>query len=213
MTTDRLGAGSRMHVLDWLDCGTFITSINRMLRPTGFLVPQSGNRMPRGWHDPREARLGKDCEALIHDDINTILINWWLTKVTAANVPNWDLACEARASGSRIGLVLVEAKAHEAEFLEGRLPKNEGKSENHERISAAIEEARRDLSRHAQGVNISSAHWYQFSNRVAFAWKLASEGIPTVLIYLGFTGDGGMKYRSTPFRDHGRQPQAGLIVC
>jgi len=59
MTTDRLGAGSRMHVLDWLDCGTFITSINRMLRPTGFLVPQSGNRMPRGWHDPREARLGR----------------------------------------------------------------------------------------------------------------------------------------------------------
>lgn len=42
--------------------------------------------------------------------------------------------------------------------------------------------------------------WYQFSNRVAFAWKLASQGIPTALIYLGFVGDKGIS--SEALRDH-----------
>ncbi len=35
-----------MHVLDWLDGGTFIPSINAMLRPTELFVPRSGKRMP-----------------------------------------------------------------------------------------------------------------------------------------------------------------------
>jgi hypothetical protein len=50
-------AGSRMHVLDWLDGGTFIPSINEVLRPTGLFVRQSGRRMPKGWDSPDELRL------------------------------------------------------------------------------------------------------------------------------------------------------------
>ena len=58
LATDR-AAGSRMHVLDWLDGGTFVSSFNQLLQPSEFFVPQSGRRMPTGWDDPSEARFGK----------------------------------------------------------------------------------------------------------------------------------------------------------
>lgn len=48
---------------------------------------------------------------------------------------------------------------------------------------------------------ISRDRFYQFSNRLAFAWKLASLGIPTVLVYLGFTGDDGISDCDEPLRD------------
>jgi hypothetical protein len=44
---------------------------------------------------------------------------------------------------------------------------------------------------------------YQLSNRLAFAWKLASLGVPTVLLYLGFTGDDGIRDVGAPFADSG----------
>ena len=63
-------AGSRMHMLDCLEGGLFISDLNSMLRPTNFFVPQSGNRMPAGWHETTEAKLGKECESLIDDGLN-----------------------------------------------------------------------------------------------------------------------------------------------
>ena len=68
------------------------------------------------------------------------------------------------------------------------------------KLLKAIQEASDALSRHAAGVKISSDSWYQFSNRVSFAWKLASHGIPTALIYLGFLGDKGIS--TDHLRDH-----------
>ena len=67
-----------MHILDWLEGGQFIPTINEMLRPTELFVPQSGKRMPRGWDNTDEARLGRECGALIKDNLNTILLDWWL---------------------------------------------------------------------------------------------------------------------------------------
>lgn|SRR5262245_50888476 len=198
-------AGSRMHVLDWLDGGTFIQSINEMLQPTGFFVPQSGHRMPKGWHDTNEARLGKECEALIDDTLNTGILNWWLVNVSGANVPNWDLACAALYQGNRRALVLAEAKAYVKEFTEGARGFASENADNQKQITKAIEEARAGLARHADGVEISSAAWYQFSNRVAFAWKLASHGIPTVLMYLGFTGDKGISTEPLRHYAHWRE--------
>ena len=48
------------------------------------------------------------------------------------------------------------------------------------------------------GLCISRDRCYQFSNRIAFAWKLVSLGIPVVLVYLGFLNDPGMR---RPFAD------------
>ena len=194
-----------MHVLDWLDGGSFIPSINEMLRPTEFFVPQSGKRMPKGWHDTNEALLGKGCGSLIDDDLNATILTWWLVKVRGASMPNWDLACEALYHGNRPALVLVEAKAHVNEFTGGAGGQGGENVDNRKQICEAIEEARKDLSRHGPEVNISSKSWYQFSNRVAFAWKLASHRIPTVLIYLGFWGDKGIGTEPLQNHDHWRE--------
>lgn len=194
-------AGSRMHVLDWLDGGDFETSMNEMLRGTGFLVPRSGRRIPSGWNDPAEAQIGRECGGLVSDPINVRLLNWWLAKTRGAKLPNWDLAAAAIYAGGRPGLVLAEAKAHVEEFTNEAAGQRTGAHpENVATINAAIGEARDALAKLAPKVAISREHWYQLSNRIAFAWKLASEGIATALIYVGFTGDEGMARVGEPLR-------------
>ena len=193
-----------MHVLDWLDGGAFVSGLNQMLQPSEFFVPQSGRRMPTGWDDPDEARFGKHSEGLIDRALDQQLMDWWLVKSEGANVPNWDLACQALYHGNRRALVLAEAKAYVREFTESARGHGSGNEQNATRIAAAIEEAASDLSRHAPGVRISSNAWYQFSNRIAWAWKLASLGVPTVLVYLGFTSDEGIAPDLLKNDDHWR---------
>jgi hypothetical protein len=106
--------------------------------------------------------------------------------------PNWDVAAVATFPGGRPGLVLIEAKAHLAELANeagGKRQSAKSNAANHERIGAAIGEASQALGGAAAGVHLSRDHHYQFSNRVAFAWKVASEAVPTALIYLGYTRD------------------------
>jgi hypothetical protein len=79
MLSEDRAAGSRMHVLDWLDGGMFIPSINHMLQPTELFVPRSGKRLPKGWDNTDEARLGKECGPLIDDGLNIKILNWWLS--------------------------------------------------------------------------------------------------------------------------------------
>jgi hypothetical protein len=110
-------------------------------------------------------------------------------------VPNWDLAATCTIEGQR-GLVLVEAKAHAKELSPAgkvlRKDASENSRENHERIGQAIEEARQALDPIVPGVRISRDTHYQLSNRVAWAWRLATLGVPTILMYLGFVGDTGI---------------------
>ncbi len=63
------------------------------------------------------------------------------------------------------------------------------KLNNHDKIGNAISEARGDLSLYSDGIKISHDNYYQLSNRIAYTWKLASLGIPTILLYLGFLND------------------------
>jgi hypothetical protein len=194
-------AKSRMHVLNWLDGGMFIPSINELLQQTEFFVPQCGKRMPSGWNNPNEALLGKECGSLIDNNLNDTILRWWLAKPhPRANIPNWDLICEAIYQGKRPALVLAEAKAYVTEFTRESKGQGGDNPDNRNQISQAIEQAREALSQHDVGVKISADRWYQFANRVAFSWKLATHGIPTALIYVGFTGDlgAGVDY----LRDH-----------
>jgi hypothetical protein len=71
--------------------------------------------------------------------------------------------------------------------------------ENHRRIGEAIGEVAAGLSSQFPGIRISRDGHYQLSNRLAFAWKLASLGIPSVLVYLGLTGDDGIRDVCEPF--------------
>jgi hypothetical protein len=71
-------------------------------------------------------------------------------------------------------------------------------------VGEAIEGARVALEEKLPGILISRDRSYQLSNRIAFAWRLASLGIPTVLVYLGFIGDKGIWQAGAPFnsQDH-----------
>jgi hypothetical protein len=106
--------------------------------------------------------------------------------------------------------VLVEAKANVPELKEeGKYSSDEhskNSRENHEHIKAAIAEAREGFKKAGLDVQISIDTHYQLANRIAFMWKLATLGIPTVLVYLGFTGDDGIRDAGAPFEndDHWR---------
>jgi hypothetical protein len=106
-------------------------------------------------------------------------------------------------------LVLVEAKAHAGEFdckpksKEIRKTPDAQKrtDENHDRIGQAIDQASTALSRAYPGIAISRDRCYQLSNRIAMAWMLASMGIPSTLVFLGFTGDSAIAKAGNYFAD------------
>jgi hypothetical protein len=204
--------GSRKHILDWtsLEAEVFLSSLNDLLRPTGAAVAPSDVWMPRGYDAPEEARLGKAEAGFVNKTTRRMIADWWLVHKRGANVPNWDLAATCIVEGRR-GLVLVEAKAHENELNPDGKPlasnASDNSRENHERIGQAIEEACQALDRIVPGVRISRDNHYQLSNRLAWAWKLASLGIPTVLVYLGFIGDRGIADVGPCFESQGHWQQ------
>lgn len=80
--------------------------------------------------------------------------------------------------------MLVEAKAHDEELkVEGRRP---GNAENHDRIGAAIREASDSLKGILAGWNLPRDSRCRLANRFAYAGKMASLGIPVILVHLGF---------------------------
>jgi hypothetical protein len=98
------------------------------------------------------------------------------------------------------GLILVEAKAHDKELKpEG---KSGGNKSNHDQIGSAISEANTALNVICPGWSINRDSHYQLSNRFAWAWKVASFGIPVILIYLGFLRADEMSRCGTPFSSH-----------
>ena len=102
----------------------------------------------------------------------------------------------------RPGLLLVEAKANWAELsIAGKQlkPNASRKSwENHKRIGAAIGEACDAWQQIHPRVMIARDSHYQLANRLA--WTLVTLGIPVVLLYLGFTGDEGIRDVGEPFQ-------------
>lgn len=198
--------GSRKHVLDWTSRPEFLVDLLRLLEPVDVRITARSHWMPRGYASPEEARLDSfgpkclpDLGAVWHD-----IRAWWLRHEAGANTPNWDIALACEIEG-RPGVVLVEAKANVPELGPAGKRREEGASPrsaaNHEQIGQAIAEACRELRRIEPAVAISRDRHYQLSNRLAFAWKLASLGVPTVLVYLGFIGDDGITDVGAPFED------------
>jgi len=130
---------------------------------------------------------------LLPSAISKCLSDWWLAvSENDPRTPNWDMAGTCTVRGKK-GLVLVEAKAHWNELArssEGKRlqkPASDGTLKNHEKIGEAIEEAAIGLRAATGGSwRIARDSHYQLSNRFAWSWKLASLGIPIVLVYLGF---------------------------
>jgi hypothetical protein len=154
--------------------------------------------MPKGFNHCEEAQLHK-AEAIISDvKAREKLLNWWLAVPNArrTTTPNWDIASTCVIHGMP-GILLIEAKAHDAELRNEERGKPLGVEEskevsldsrrNHLRIGCSIQEAAIALSDQTK-VNwaLSRDYCYQMSNRFAWAWKVAELGMPVILIYLGF---------------------------
>lgn len=185
-----------MHVLDWTEQPTFAVDLLRLVQPVRCTVDANARWMPQGHAHPAEARLETFGPQAFPDKPTSIwqaLHDWWL--VNGGNTPNWDIALRANIEGEP-GLILVEAKANVPELDNGpkaqRKDRSPGSEANDRRIRQALEEAHTALEAEVPGVKLSCDADYQLSNRIAFTWKLASLGTPTVLVYLGFTGDKGM---------------------
>ena len=197
--------GSRKHVLDWTASHSFPAELEELLAPVPVSLSADAAFMPRGYREPQEARLESFGPRVFGDgpawpDLRC----WWLAHKAGANTPNWDIAAGCDLEG-RPGPVLVEAKANWPELGLAGKPLDANASarsvENHERIGLAIAEACRGWQELEPDVCISRDDHYQLANRLAFAWKLASLGVPVVLVYLGFTGDSGIADAGRPFRD------------
>ena len=149
--------------------------------------------MPLGPEHPQEGRLNTFTAPVLVPH-RTALKQWWLGQ-GGGNTPNWDIAVACKVNGED-GLVLVEAKANVQELkAAGKWQDAKASAEsrrNHDQIGRAIALAAKGLSDHCPGIELSHKAHYQLSNRIAFAWKLASLGVPTVLVYLGFLGDQGI---------------------
>ena len=133
----------------------------------------------------KEAELHKH---LLLPTIHECIKHWWLAVNGRATTPKWDITStcifKGRGGVPKRGLLLIEAKAHGCELnssgknLDGRT-----NLENHARINQAIIEAANGLqSVTGKPWKISRDKHYQISNRFAWSWKLASLGIPIVLL-------------------------------
>ncbi|MBY0493000.1 MAG: hypothetical protein K2Y23_02180 [Cyanobacteria bacterium] len=200
-----MSRGSRKHVLDWTSRPNFLVELLQLVSPVECKLTAATKWMPQGHERPQEARL-ESFDFLPHD-VRARLQKWWLAHDVGANTPNWDIAVGCQIEG-KAGLILVEAKANVPEMSSLGKKLGDDASErsvaNHGRITEAIDEACEGLRRAGAMTSIKADRHYQLANRVAFAWKLADLGlgVPIVLIYLGFTGDEGIRDAGEPFRDH-----------
>lgn len=197
--------GSRRHVLNWRQSPRFAAELNALLEQTGVVVSHLTTVLPVSHSHPAEARLDTYGPRFLPDAIDWAAVrSWWLRHTARANTPNWDLAAVGHRR-RRAALVLVEAKANIPELSDRGKPVSSDRSvrslENDAQIRAAIDEACRGWKQLDPHVHMSSAAHYQLANRLAFVWRLASLGLDTVLVYLGFTGDTGIADAGEPFRD------------
>jgi hypothetical protein len=155
--------------------------LTSLVTPHASVTPED-HWAPRGLRDPDEGKLGETPEILPAADQDA-LTRWRLANPGRANTPNWDLVSTCRIN-DRMGLVLVEAKAHEAELGDDRCGAVD--PDNIKQIDMALAEAMAGWNALMPGFVLSAKSHYQLSNRFAFAWKLATMSVPIVLVYLGF---------------------------
>jgi hypothetical protein len=197
--------GSRKHILDWTSLANFPAEFIELINLPECIFAHPPMWQPQGHDKPDEICLeDKGGKFVTGVDCWKDLASWWLIHSRGANKPNWDLVVSCNLANVP-GLVLVEAKAHERELDWGGKRISPGGSANsaanHKRIGHSIAEASSALDRIIPGVHLSRDSHYQLANRVAYSWKLASMGVPVLLMYLGFTGDNCIADVGVPLQD------------
>lgn len=179
---DFKGSRFRCLMLTSLPDNTLAETLTGLVTPHAIVNPNHLHS-PRGFLHPDEAKLG-ETPGFLSDLQREEITSWWLEETRNANTPNWDFVSQCRI-GDRDGLILVEAKSHEGEFHTKSDRCGATHPGNAARIREAIADANEGWNGILPGFNLSGDSHYQLSNRFAFAWKLASMGIPALLVYLG----------------------------
>lgn len=178
------GSKPRCHLLTHGSPEQVAERLTGLIDPWG-KVAATDYWMPQGFDDVREAQLHNAQRLLDVNSYGQALKSWWLASAGPTSVtPNWDIVSACVIDGKR-GLLLVEAKAHHAE-LKANDRCGASNPKNFEQIGNAIRTANDGLNIVQDGWNLSHESHYQLSNRFAWSWKLATLGIPVVLVYLGF---------------------------
>ena len=167
--------------------------LNELIPSNAHVDPEEDHWLPSGFSNPEESELDKIGD-FVSPEQQQALSKWWLA--TTARTPNWDLVSTCTIDG-RKGLILLEAKAHHAELSPDGKARSSGSpnsQKNHEQVTAAIAESNTALNDVLPGFSISPDSHYQLCNRFAWSWKIASFGIPVILVYLGFLNAGDMEH-------------------
>lgn len=195
--------GSLKHMLNLVSSSTFEATVNGLLDGTGAVLSIPNHSFPSKV-DSTEAQLEDYLVNHPHPSGFVLDPKWWFPYKTNRNRrPVWDLVCHILVNG-RPGLLLVEAKAHIGELSQQNSkspPSDTARSRaNDYSIRLRLAEASLSYGDLLLGqFRLSHENHYQLSNRLAYLNKLAQEGIPTVLMYLGWLES--PDWPTDPFRD------------
>lgn len=202
------GSKVRCHLLTSGTKAEVAQRLTALIQDFGEVLP-TDSWMPDGFTQCDEAQLHSAERLIPEPKLRASLLSWWLAVPGArrTTTPNWDIASTCSVRGNP-GLLLIEAKAHDAELRNEERGKPLGAEDgkgvsidsrrNHVRIGACIQDASLALSAQTQLVWALSRDWnYQMANRFTWAWRLTELGIPVILIYLGFIGCGEMRKGAT----------------
>jgi hypothetical protein len=187
--------GSYRHIRDLVASPDFEAIADRLLDGTGArLVSPLINYPNRGsfTEEKQELEIEEYLNRFGHASGVSLDPKWWFPYKTLRNKrPTWDLLCHILVDNVP-GLLLVEAKAHVVELSEqdhksAPLPNSPASVANDKSIRLRICETNRLLSGVCRAeFNLSADSHYQLANRIAYLAKLASHGVPTILVYLGW---------------------------
>jgi hypothetical protein len=175
------GSKPRCHILTSGTKNDVAQRLTGLIKPFGEVLA-TDSWMPEGFDERKEAQLHTAVRLIPSAEMRASLTDWWLAAPTPrTKTPNWDIASTCTIAG-KPGLLLIEAKAHDAELRNEEKGKPLGKDDdkgvsidsrrNHVRIGACIQEASLALSDQTDMAWALSRDWnYQMANR--FSWLLA----------------------------------------
>jgi len=183
--------GSRLDLLLFLDSAHYPAALDSALAAAGTRLLPGDPHYPLGARDDRELELPRFSRLHLSALLDPAALEppaWWLAKA-GARTPSWDLIATSSIDG-RPGLLLVEAKAHHGELETAGKPfGRDSNPANQEKIGESLQLANSALNSICPGFQLGRDSYYQVSNRAAWAWRVASLGLPVTLLYLGFLQD------------------------
>jgi hypothetical protein len=181
--------GSKWHVQDLVKSADFRVDFKKRLFGNDLRITDLTCWNPNK-SDPRECSVPTFLKnhwpaALLKT--GPLVRGWWL--VHGNRTPQWDLLCLGRVEGEpETAVIMVEAKAHLSELEQQDRCTSEN-VDNRCKIAEAILEAAKSMELPEPRKTQALDEHYQFRNRLTWAHRLASHGVPVVLVYLGFTND------------------------